>query len=96
MVGSMSGRIGASEEIRGCVSQARPAAFIVSGRRFELGIDRRFRKPFFSVRKVVRMVFRPASGLGLLETLLDGTGSAGGTPNGEEMLFGTLAVRSTL
>jgi hypothetical protein len=44
-------------------------------------------KPLFSGRNVVRMGFRPWSGLGLLETFVDGTGKVGVTPKGDERTF---------
>lgn len=50
---------------------------MVSGSRSLFGADRYFLKPFFSGRSVVRIVFLPCSGLGLLETLVAGTGRLG-------------------
>lgn len=50
---------------------------MVSGSLSLFGADRYFLKPFFSGRSVVRIVFLPCSGLGLLETLVAGTGRLG-------------------
>lgn len=66
-----------SDRARGCASHASPAALSPLGGPFRAVL---YFSPFFSGRKVVRMGFL-ASGLGLLEFLVEGTGRAGVTPN---------------
>ena len=85
--GSESGRGLICPLLRGCDSHARPAAFSVSPCLSRFGADRYFLKPLFSLRNVVRIVFLPWSGLGLLDTLVVGTGSVGGRPIGEGRIF---------
>lgn len=67
-----------SDLVRGCDSQARPAAFRPLGGPLPRSLCF---MPFFSDRRVVLMGFRE-SGLGLLEFLADdGIGRAGGAPS---------------
>lgn len=93
MVGSDSGRLRPVELMFGLLSHAIPAAFIGAGLRGTCCADRDDLKPFFSGRKVVRIVFLPWSGLGLLDICCLGTGSVGGGPRGDGTC-GTLFARS--
>jgi hypothetical protein len=75
------------------VSQARPAAFMGAGRRGWVW-GREDRKPLFPLRRVVRIVFLFASGLGLRDVCLVGTVKVGVRPSDVVEALGRLVVRS--